>query len=210
MQVCLFNDLGCTWISDFSWFSWFSSSLEGRVGWLDLVFVGNKSHGSAKAKDMGLSPMLRIWCAPLQGCDHCWPNWFRSGTAIQWYHMLQRSHSSDCSGLRFGESLHISPLWPGIHVCCFHLKVACAPSRNTWILGRLIIFTLLFPVQNPLDFVSFLLKILPIQLPMTRDSIFGWTIWRQDILDGGQDMKDLFASKTIETVHNWNKKTKKT
>lgn len=69
-----------------------------------------------------------------------------------------------------------------------------------------LIFTLLFPLQNPLDVVSFLLKILPIQLPMTRDSIAGWTIWRQDILDGGQDMKDLLTSKTIETIHNWNKK----
>lgn len=55
---------------------------------------------------------------------------------------------------------------------------------------------------NPLDVVSGSLKILPIQLPMTRDRIVGWTIWGQDILDGGQDMKDLFTSKTIEPIHS--------
>lgn len=54
-------------------------------------FSLEKSHWSAEAKDMGLSPMLRIWCAPLQfdGCDHCWPNWFQSGNAIQWISMAR-------------------------------------------------------------------------------------------------------------------------
>ena len=122
------------------------------------AFRWKKTHGSAKAKDMGLSPMLRIWRAPLQfeGCD-CWPNWFRSGTAGQWYHI---GTAFTFQWFQCFEVQRVSSHFAIMtrHSClllhCFHLKVVHHQEILGWLLVVVLTWNMIQKCQNQLIFCT--------------------------------------------------------